>query len=99
MIRLSAAAEQQLDELLGHYIRLGRPEASRALIAAVDRAMLQIERDPAVGLPSPRPYPQLARPGEAWLRSGRYWFTYTTDHPLTIVAVFYDAADIPGRRR
>ncbi len=26
-----------------------------------------------VGLPAPRPYPWLARPGWAWLKAGRYW--------------------------
>jgi plasmid stabilization system protein ParE len=99
VIRLTAAAERQFDALLDHYAQLGRFEASRALVAAVDQAMLQIERDPASGLPAPRPYPQVSRPGRAWIKAGRYWVGYTTSAPLTVVAVFYDTADIPERYR
>ena len=39
MIRLSGEAERQLADLLRHYARLGRPEAGRNLIAAIDQAM------------------------------------------------------------
>jgi hypothetical protein len=39
----------------------------------------------------------LARPGRAWIHSGRYWIAYSTTEPAGIVAVFYDAADIAGR--
>jgi hypothetical protein len=28
---------------------------------------------------------------------GRYWFSYTLARPPVILAVFYDAANIPGR--
>lgn len=98
MIRLGDAAERQLADLLDHYSRLNRPEASRSLIAAIGQAVEKIERDPAAGLPAPRPYPQLAQPGEAWIKAGRYWIAYTTTLPPTIVALFYDAADIPRRR-
>ena len=57
----------------------------------------KIERAPGTGLPAPRPYPQLARPGWAWTRSGRYWVAYTTGPAPVIVAVFFETANIPGR--
>jgi plasmid stabilization system protein ParE len=60
VIRLGDAAERQLDELLDHYSRPNRSSASQSLIAAIDEAMEQIERDPTAGLPAPRPYPHLA---------------------------------------
>ncbi len=97
MIRLSRVAERQLAALLQHYADRGRPEAGRSLIAAVDEAAARIEHDPAAGLPSPRPYPRLARPGRAWTKAGRYWIAYSTTRPPVILAVFYDAANIPGR--
>jgi len=61
-------------------------------------AQREITRNPAGGLPAPQPYPELARPEEAWLHVGRYWFGYTVSRPPMILFVFYDAADIPGRR-
>ena len=39
-------------------------KAVRNLIAAITLAVKRIERDPAAGLAAPRPYPELARPGE-----------------------------------
>jgi hypothetical protein len=52
---------------------------------------------PGDGLPAPRPYPELARPGQAWLKAGRYWIAYGTGAPPVILAVFFETADIPGR--
>ncbi len=97
MIRLSRGAERQLAALLRHYARLGRPEAQQNLLAAIDRAWARLERDPAAGLPAPRPYPSLARPGRAWIAVGRYWIAYSTTDPPVILAVFYATADIPNR--
>jgi hypothetical protein len=57
----------------------------------------RISAHPNRGLPAPRPYPGLARPGRAWIKSGRYWIAYRTRPRLLIVAVFYETADIPGR--
>ena len=31
------------------------------------------------------------------MKVGRYWFAYSLDDPPVITAVFYDAADTPGR--
>jgi hypothetical protein len=48
-------------------------------------------------LPAPQPYPQLARPGRAWIKVSRYWIAYRITPPPLTVAVFYDMANIPGR--
>jgi plasmid stabilization system protein ParE len=87
LIGFTARAARQFQELRQHYEDRERPEAVRALIAALEQASRKIEANPGAGLSAPRPYPQLARPGRAWVKSGRYW----------IAAVFYDTANIPGR--
>lgn len=97
MIRLSPEAEAQIDALLEHYERLGRVEATRNLIAVLNTASARIERDPGFGLLAPRPYPSLAKTGRLWLHVRPYWVGYSTTAPPVISAVFYDAADIPGR--
>jgi plasmid stabilization system protein ParE len=98
LIPLSVVAERQLRELLDHFANLGRPEAQDRLLSAVDEASARIELTPDVGLSAPRPYPQLARAGERWLKIGRYWIAYGLQPVPTIIAVFYDSADIPNRR-
>ncbi len=97
MIRLGSEAERQLADLLRHYASLARPEAGRNLLATIDQAVAQIERSPSDGFPAPRPYPSLARLGRLWIRVGRYWIAYSVTDPPVILAVFHDAADIPGR--
>ena len=96
MIPLADGAERQLCALLEHYAELGRPEAGRRLIEAVDRAIEEIECGRADALPAPRPYPGLARLGRLWTKSGRYWIAYGVS-PLVILAVFYETANIPAR--
>ena len=49
----------------------------------------------AVGLPAPRPYPQLTQPGRAWIKAGRYWIAYRTEPAPVIEAVFFETANIP----
>ena len=66
MIHLGRAAERHVAQLLRHYARLGRPEASDNLLSALDLAAKQIEKDPAGGLVAPRPihpWPAPASPG------------------------------------
>ena len=77
-------------------MRKGRPEAARNLVAAVEEVRTRLKEEPA-GLPAPRPYPEFARPGRAWVHAGHYWFVYATTQPPVILAVFHDQADIPGR--
>ena len=97
MIGFTARAAQQFLELRQHYESLQRPEAVRGLIAALEQASRKIEANPEAGLAAPRPYPQLVRPGRAWVKSGRYWIAYNTTRPPVIAAVFYETANIPGR--
>lgn len=96
-VRYSPRAEQQVDALRTHYEDKDRLEAARNLQRALDEVELRIASQPEAGLPAPRPYPELARDGEAWTLAGRYWIVYSATFPPVILGVFYDAADIPGR--
>ena len=80
-----------------HYEDSRRPEAARALFAALAEAEQKIESNPSAGLPAPRPYPLVARKGQAWIKAGRYWVAYRTTRPPVIIAVFFETADIPRR--
>lgn len=97
MIVLAPRAIRQVRALRRHYEERGRPEATRNLIQALERAWASIAAHPEAGRAAPRPYPQLARPGRAWVHAGRYWIAYSTRPPVAIVAVFHETADIPGR--
>ena len=93
----AAEARQQIKSLREHYERLDRIEAVAKLQAALTAAERQIETQPDAGLPAPRPYPDFARVGRAWIKVGRYWVSYSFTKPPVILAVFYEAADIPRR--
>ncbi len=95
-VELAASAAAQIARLRDHYEGLGRIEAILNLARAEDEARRKIGLAPANGLPAPRPYPDLARPGFSWVKAGRYWFHYTVAEPVVIVAVFYETADIPS---
>ena len=97
MIALSRRAERDLDGLIRHFESLGRPEAQQSLLAAIDDALSRIEADAPAGLPAPRPYPEVAQPGRAWMKSGRCWVAYSLTDPPEVIAVFHDTADIPAR--
>jgi plasmid stabilization system protein ParE len=90
-------ALRQVDALLRHYEALERDSAARALLAALADAERRIERSPAAGLAAPRPYPELAAEGDAWVKAGRYWVGYRATEPPAIFAVFFETANIPGR--
>jgi hypothetical protein len=95
--RLRRRGREQVRALHRHYETLARDAAIRALDRALADAEAKIERAPAKVLPARAPYPQLARPGRVWVKSGRYWVGYQTDPAPVIVAVFYETANIPGR--
>ncbi len=97
MIRYTPEAEQQIDDLRIHYEKKERLEAARNLDRALEQAEEQIIANPGAGLPAPRPYPRLKRPGRAWIKAGRYWIAYSVTIPPVIVGVFYEQANIPRR--
>jgi plasmid stabilization system protein ParE len=97
LIVFTPRAGRQVRELQEHCEDRGRPEASRALAAALESAWQTITTKPEAGLAAPRPYPALARRGRAWVKAGRYWVAYRTTQPPAIVAVFFETANIPGR--
>ena len=99
LIEYTPEAARQVDALLQRYEERQRGSAARALAAALGAAERKIEHDPAGGLPAPRPYPQLAKPGRKWIKSGRYWIAYNTTSPPVIAGVFFETANIPGRLR
>jgi len=99
LIALSPSAQDDIQQLARFYAERERPAAIRNLAAAVARAAVRIERDPAAGLAAPRPYPKLAKPGRAWVKEGPYWIAYATTNPPVISGVFHEAADIPRRIR
>jgi plasmid stabilization system protein ParE len=97
LIALTPEARQHVRALRAYYEEHERPEATRALRNALTTAWDKITTSPAAGLSAPRPYPQLARPGRVWLKSGRYWIAYQTVPVPVIVAVYFETANIPGR--
>jgi plasmid stabilization system protein ParE len=82
--------------LIAHYEKLDRPAATRNLLAAVEAAQQKIAANPAAGLPAPRVYPKLRKPGRRWVKSGRYWISYTETTPPIISGVFFETVDIPN---
>ncbi len=97
MIDYTRRAASHVAALLDDYDAKERPQAMRSLQRDLREAWAAIEAHPAEGLPAPRPYPHLVRKGVLWLLSGSYWVAWRRSPRLTISAVFYDAADIPGR--
>lgn len=97
MTAYTARADRQVETLRQHDAARERPEAIRALGAALLAAEVLIDGRTASGLPAPRPYPSVRRVDRLWLKSGRYRVAYTTTSPPVIVGVFDDMADIPGR--
>jgi hypothetical protein len=97
VIELSARATLDVARLEEHFDRLGRPEAIRNIAYALAEASDKIESDPKAGLAAPRSYPSIAKPGRLWLHVRRYWIAYSTTMPPVMLAVVYDAANIPDR--
>ncbi|MFZ4409980.1 MAG: type II toxin-antitoxin system RelE/ParE family toxin [Paracraurococcus sp.] len=97
-VPLSPEARDQIARLRRHYLDRDRPEAAEKLRGAIVEATARIRTAPCRGLPAPRPYPQLARPGRYWIKVGVYWVAYRAEPPA-INAIFHEAADIPNRLR
>jgi len=97
LIEYTPEAAGHVDALLQHYEERQRDGAARALLAAHEAAERKIARDPFAGLSAPRPYPHLAKPGRAWVKSGRYWIAYSIASPPVIAGVFFETSNIPGR--
>lgn len=97
MTAYSPRAARHVAALQQHYEEKERPEAIANLLVALQAAERHIDGGAEPGLPAPRPYPWLARPDQAWIKSGRYWVVYRTREPRVILGVFWDAADIPSR--
>lgn len=97
MIEYAPRALRQVDALLAHCQELHRESATQALLTALAEAERRIENSPSVGLRAPRPYPQLARPGVAWVKAGRYWIAYQAERMPVIVGVNFETANIPLR--
>jgi plasmid stabilization system protein ParE len=97
LVEYTPEATRQVDDLLQYYRDLQRDGAASALLTALQAAERRIDEYPGAGLPAPRPYPQLARPGRVWIKSGRYWIAYRTEPTAAIVSVFFETSNIPGR--
>jgi plasmid stabilization system protein ParE len=97
LIRYTAKARSQIRSLTAHYERLRRDEALSNLSAALETAEQRIARAPREGMPAPRPYPKLISDNRLWIKEGRYWIAYTPAPEPTIIAVFFESANIPGR--
>jgi plasmid stabilization system protein ParE len=95
VIALSPEADKHVSDLESHYEALNRIEAVRNLILAIEGAKTRIAKSPGAGLPAPRPYPTLKKPGRLWLKSGRYWISYSDTKPPVISGVFFETVDIP----
>jgi hypothetical protein len=77
---------------------MNRPEAVKNLRAVIAKAGERIEIQRGPFFPTPRPYPNVSRPGWVWLKEGAYWIAYTLDPGGAIIrVVFHEAANIPGR--
>jgi hypothetical protein len=96
VIEFTAEASRHVADLRQHYESLERSAALRNLDAALDAAVKHIT-DGKQGLSAPKSYPFLAKPGRAWIKSGRYWVTYLLSQPPIVTGVFYETADIPNR--
>lgn len=98
MVFITATAQAQLEALEDHYARLGRDLAAVRMLEAVALAKLRIEKGLGPFYDAPRPYPGIQRAGWRWLKEGAYWIAFTDEPGMSaILAIFYEAANIPGR--
>ena len=98
MIPLSPAAERQLDELTRYYAERGRDAAIDHLVDSIERASARYLAGRGMFYDAPRPYPTLLRPGWRWTKEDRYWIAFSPAKKGSVIrAIFYEAANIPGR--
>jgi len=97
VVILTPEADQQVSDLETYYEGLNRLSAVCNLLLAIEEAKARITKSPATGLPAPRPYPSLKKPGRLWLKVGRYWISYSPFDPLAITGVFFETVDIPKK--
>jgi plasmid stabilization system protein ParE len=93
----SETALRHVDELVAHFRKNRRPEAIRNLVASLRRAETLIAAGPFRPRQFPATYGNLARPGRARIKEGRYWIAYDQTDPPNIVSVFWEAADLSTR--
>ncbi len=98
MARLSEEAAKQIRDRAIYYRQKHYDGALRNFRGAIENAGRRIDREPERGLTSPRPYPDVVVADVRWIIEGRYWFAYALDpKPATILAIFLDTDNIPGR--
>lgn len=90
-------AASHVDALVTHYLEKDRPEAVRSLMRTLAIASAAILDGSAARYDTPRPYPTVREVGAYWVHFPPYWIAYRRPASPVISAVFYDAADIPGR--
>jgi hypothetical protein len=88
LIEYGPQALRHIEDLRRHYEQLERIEALRALAAALAEAEREIETDPTSGLPAPRPYPQLAGPGQGWVKVGAIGSLKESRHSSRLLGCF-----------
>jgi plasmid stabilization system protein ParE len=96
VIALSPEADAHLARLTEHFESLNRLHAAQNLLLALEAARSRLVSEPGVGLPAPRPYPDLGRLGFRWIVERHYWIAYTPTDPPVITAIFHETANIPG---
>jgi plasmid stabilization system protein ParE len=97
-VDIGLTAQQQVWELIEHYVEHEQRLAVQYLLQAVDEAKHRIAENPGIGAAFPKPYPTVAASGHRWFKVHRYWFAFrTAGSKATITNVFFDTADIVRR--
>ena len=98
MIPFSPRAKRQLDDLTRHYAERGRDAAIDNLVDSVERSSARYLANRGLFYDAPRPYPTLLRPGWRWTKEGQYWIAFGPAKAGPVIhAIFYEAANMPGR--
>lgn len=90
-------ANQDVDEIIEHYLNADAEQAALNFIKALEKAYLQIGRHPVTG--SPRYAHELAIPGLRCWSLNRYphhVFYIEREHHIDVWRVLYEQRDIPA---